>query len=102
VLAHAFVARFEDEHPGGVPDRGEADCLESGVHEACVFEAIAAAAGGDDLGLQAFGVEPDGAAEENVKAFERDAGDVGLEDAGEDVIGRCAGASIIDACEVGV
>ena len=30
MLAHAFVARFEEEDAGGVPDRGEADLLESG------------------------------------------------------------------------
>jgi hypothetical protein len=48
-----------------------------------VFEAIAAAVAVDDLGLQTFGVEPDGSAEKNVKAFEGDAGGVGSEDAGE-------------------
>jgi hypothetical protein len=32
------VARFEEEDTGCVSDGGEADRLESGVHEACVFE----------------------------------------------------------------
>ena len=67
-----------------------------------MFEAVAAAVGGNDLGLQAFGVEPDGASEEDVEAFEGDASDVGAEDAGEGFVGRCAGASVVDACEVGV
>ena len=102
VLARAFVARFEKEDAGGVPDGGKADRLESGVHEACVFEAVAAAAGGDDLGLQPFGVEPDWATEEDVEAFEGDAGGVGAQDAGEGIVGRCARASVVDACEVGI
>ena len=63
VLSHAFVARFEEEDAGCVPDGGEADPLESGVHETCVFEAVASSAGGDDLGLQSFRVEPDWPAE---------------------------------------
>ena len=102
MLTHAFVARFEEKDAGGMPDGGVADCFESGVHEACVFEAVAAAVAGDDLGLQAFRVEADGAPEEDIKAFEGDAGGVGAEDAGEGVVGRCAGASVVDACEVGV
>jgi hypothetical protein len=57
VLARAFVARFEKEDAGGVPGGGEADGVEGGVHEAGVVEAVAASAGGDDLGLQALGVE---------------------------------------------
>ena len=91
VLSHAFVARFEQEDAGCVSDGGEADRLESGVHEACVFEAVAAAAGSDDLGLQSFRVEPDRAAEKDVEAFEGDAGDMGLEDASEGVVGRQCG-----------
>jgi hypothetical protein len=67
-----------------------------------VFEAIAAAAGGDDLGLKAFRVEPDGAAEKNVEAFEGDTGGVSADDPGEGVVGRCAGATVVDACKVGV
>jgi hypothetical protein len=35
------VARFEEEDAGCVFDGGEADPLESGVHETCVFEAVA-------------------------------------------------------------
>jgi hypothetical protein len=31
VLAHAFVARFEEEDAGGVPDGSEPDGFESGV-----------------------------------------------------------------------
>ena len=83
-------------------DGGEADRLQGGVHEACVFEAVAAAAGADDLGLQSLRVEPDGAAEKDIEAFEGDAGDMGLEDASEGVVGRSAGAGVIDASEVGV
>ena len=101
-MARALVARFKEEHAGAVPDGGEAHGFDSGVHEARVFEAIAAAAAGDDLGLQAFGVESDGSAEKNVEAFERDAGGVGAEDAGEGVVGQCARASVVDACEIGV
>jgi len=102
VLAYALVTRFKEEHTGAVPDGDKAHGLDSGVHEACVFEAITAAVTGDDLSLQTFGVEPDGSAEENVEAFEGDAGGVSAEDAGEGVVGRCAVASIADACEVGV
>ena len=80
VLSHAFAARFEEDDAGCVSDGGEADRIESGVHEACVLEAVAAATGGDDLSMQSFRVEPDGAAEKDVEAFEGDAGDMGLED----------------------
>ena len=37
VLAHAFMARFEEKDAGGVANGGEADCFESGAHEGCVF-----------------------------------------------------------------
>jgi hypothetical protein len=67
-----------------------------------VFEAVASSAGSDDLGLQSFRVEPDRAAEKDVEAFEGDAGDMGLEDASEGVVGLSAGAGVIDAFEVGV
>jgi hypothetical protein len=86
VLSHAFGARFEEDDAGCVSDGGEADRIESGVHEACVFEAVAAATGGDDLSVQSFRVEPDGAAEKDVEAFEGDAGDMGLEDSSEGVV----------------
>jgi hypothetical protein len=102
VLAHALMTRFKEEHTGAVPDGDKAHGLDSGVHKACVFEAITTAMAGDDLGLQTFGVEPDGSAEENVEAFEGNAGGVSAEDAGEGVVGRCAGARVADACEVGV
>ena len=67
-----------------------------------MFEAIAATAACHNLGLEAFGVEADGATEEDVEAFERDAGGVGAKDAGEGVVGRRAGAFIVDARKVGV
>ena len=57
VLAHTCVARLEQDDTGGVPDGGEANRFQSGMHEAGVLEAIAAAMAGDDLGLQAFRVE---------------------------------------------
>ena len=72
------------------------------MHEARVFEAIAAASAGDHFGLQRFGVEADGTAEEDVEAFEGNAGNVGAESIGEGVVGRCAGPGVVDACEIGV
>jgi len=102
MLSHAFVACFEKKDAGCMSDGGKADRLQSGVYEACVFEAVATAAGTDDLGLQCLRVEPDGAAEKDIEAFEREAGDMGLEDASEGIVGRSAGAGVIDASEVGV
>jgi hypothetical protein len=63
---------------------------------------VASTAASDDLGLQSFRVEPDRATEKDVEAFEGDAGDMGLEDASEGVVGWSAGAGVIDAFEVGV
>jgi hypothetical protein len=96
------VPRFEQDDTSGVPDGSEADGFESGVHETAMLETIAAAVACNDLGLQAPGVETDGATEEDIEAFEGNAGDMGAEDTGESVVGRCAGARIIDACEIGV
>jgi hypothetical protein len=42
VLSHAFVARLEQDDTGCVSDGSEADRIESGIHEAWVFEAVAA------------------------------------------------------------
>jgi len=102
VLTHAFVPRFEQDDASGVPDGSEADGFESGVHETAMFETIAAAVAYNDLGLQAPGVETDGATKEDIEAFEGNAGYMGAEDTGESVVGWCAGARIIDACEIGV
>src|SRR5262249_17760523 len=61
VLTHAFAPWFEQDDASGVRDGSEADGFESGVHETAMFETIAAAVARNDLGLQAPGVETDGA-----------------------------------------
>ena len=71
-----------------MPDGDEADRFKSGVHKARVFEAVTATTACDDLGLQAFGVEANRPAEKDVEAFEGDAGDMGLENSSEGVVGR--------------
>ncbi len=102
MLAHAFMARFKQHDAGGMPDRRETELIERCVHQASVLEAIAAAAARDDLVLEAFGIEPNGTAEQNVEAFERDAGDVGAEDTGQGVVSRRAWPLVVDTIEIGV
>src|SRR5665213_8407 len=102
VLAHTFMARFEEKDARSVANGGEADSFERGTHKACVFEAIATASGFDNLGLQAFGVKADGAAEEDVEAFEGNVGDMGAQQACEGFVSRYARASVVDARKVSV
>jgi len=89
MLTYTFMARFEKEDAGTVPDGREADCFESEIHEACMLEAVAATTACDDFGLQSFRIEADRATKKNIEAFKRDACDVGAEDTSEGVVGRC-------------
>jgi hypothetical protein len=102
MLARTLVTRVKKEDPGCVPHRVKADCLESGMHEARVFEAIAATTGSDDLGLQAFGVETNWPTEKDVEAFEWDGRGMVKQYAGQGIIGRSARAGIVDPCEVSI
>jgi hypothetical protein len=67
-----------------------------------VFEAVATPAARDDLGLEAFWVEADGATQEDIETLEWDAGDMSAEDTGEGFVGWRARAPIVDACKIGV
>jgi hypothetical protein len=58
VIARHFGARPEHVHAGGVPNRFEAEHLQHRREQGGVLEAIAAAPGLDQFGLQALQIEP--------------------------------------------
>jgi len=96
-----LVRRQHERHARGAQCRLEPERAQRGVEQRRLLEAVAATPLAHDLVLQAFDVEPDRSAEQDVDVFEMDGIHVRREQAGERGAVGLERAVIADAGEIG-
>jgi hypothetical protein len=92
--------RLEYGYAGGMADRFKTEALEHSGEQGGMLEAIAAAAGDDQFGLEPLQVKPHGPAQQDIEILKGDVSYVGVEGFGERRIGAEGGSMPIHSVQI--